>query len=59
MSDGIVDLRNVLVLDQVLSKYGIRKEDEVLAQGMTLAEAIGILSSSERRVGHDVMNVCA
>ena len=43
-ADGIIDIREIAFLDALRKKYGIKKEDEVLASSYTLAMAIHELS---------------
>lgn len=44
-SDGVIDMREMTILDELKKKYGITKEDEVAAASCTLKDAVGIVSA--------------
>ena len=42
-ADGIIDAREIIFLDSLREKYGIKKEDEVVAASYTFATALNEL----------------
>ncbi len=60
-ADGIIDTREIIFLETLRKKYGIKKEDEILASSYTLAMALNELAKSDKNLKHnllgDFMNV--
>lgn len=55
-ADGIIDTREIDFLDDLRAKYGIKKEDEVLAESHSLANALNIIASTDEKFRHNLMN---
>lgn len=55
-ADGIIDTREIADLESLRKKYGIKKEDEVLASSLTLANALSELSESEEDLKQDLLD---
>lgn len=55
-ADGIIDTREIADLESLRKKYGIKKEDEILASSLTLANALGELSKSEEDLKQDLLD---
>jgi hypothetical protein len=58
IADGIIDLRELVNLDFIRSRYRIKKEDEVVARTYTLSKALSLLSESDKSLRHELMNDC-
>lgn len=43
-ADAIIDSREIELFDSIREKYGIKKEDEIVASSYTFAQAINVLS---------------
>ena len=54
-ADGIIDSREISVLQSIREKYGIKKEDEVLSTSITLASAIAMLKDWDDGSKHNLM----
>lgn len=54
-ADGIIDTREIIFLETLRKKYGIKKEDEILASSYTLAMALNELSASDNSLKHDLL----
>lgn len=54
-ADGIIDTREIIFLDTLREKYGIRKEDEVIAASYTFADALNELNLSAESLKHDLI----
>lgn len=54
-ADGIIDTREIIFLDSLREKYGIKKEDEELASSLTFANALNELLQSDESLKHDLM----
>lgn len=54
-ADGIIDTRELLFLDSLREKYGIKKEDEILAASYTFADALNELQKSDDSLKHDLI----
>ncbi len=54
-ADGIIDTREIIFLESIRKKYGIKKEDEILASSYTLAMALNELSASDNSLKHDLL----
>ncbi len=54
-ADGIIDTREIIFLDSLREKYGIKKEDEVLAASYTFADALNELLLSDEGLKHDLI----
>ncbi len=54
-ADGIIDTREIVFLEALRKKYGIRKEDEILASSYTLAMALNELSASDKSLKKDLL----
>lgn len=54
-ADGIIDTRELLFLDSLREKYGIKKEDEILAASYTFADALKELQKSDDSLKHDLI----
>ncbi len=52
-ADAILDTREIEFLDSIRGKYSIRKEDEILAASLTIADAISCLCESTINLKHD------
>lgn len=55
-ADGIIDTREIDFLDDLRVKYGITKEDEILADSYTLAKGLKIISEMDNSMRHSLMN---
>jgi len=42
-ADAIIDMQEIVFLNEVRQKYGIKREDEVMADTLTLADAFQTL----------------
>ena len=54
-ADGIIDTREIIFLDSLREKYGIKKEDEVVAASYTFADALNELLQSDESLKHDLI----
>ena len=54
-ADGIIDSREIIFLDSLREKYGIKKEDEILAASYTFAYALDELLQSSDSLKHDLI----
>ena len=54
-ADGIIDTREILMLEQLRAKYSIRKEDEILASSYTLARSVQTLATVDDKFKHELM----
>lgn len=54
-ADGIIDTREIIFLDTLREKYGIKKEDEVLAASYTFSEALNCLLQSDDSFKHSLI----
>ena len=54
-ADGIIDTREIIFLDSLREKYGIKKEDEELASSLTFANALNELIQSDDSLKHDLI----
>lgn len=54
-ADGIIDTREILMLEQLRTKYNIRKEDEILASSYTLARSVQTLATVDDKFKHELM----
>jgi len=54
-ADGIIDTREIIFLETLRKKYGIKKEDEILSSSYTLAMALNELSASDNSLKHDLL----
>ena len=54
-ADGIIDTREIIFLDSLREKYGIKKEDEVLAASYTFADALNELLQANESLKHDLI----
>lgn len=55
-ADGILDTREIDFLDDLRDKYGITKEDEILAESLSLAKALKVIAATEENIKHSLMN---
>lgn len=55
-ADGIIDTREIDYLDDLRERYGITKEDEIVAESLDLAKATRIVSFIEESTRHSIMN---
>lgn len=55
-ADGIIDTREIDFLDNLREKYGITKEDEILAESMNLAKALNVIAETDDKTKHSLMN---
>lgn len=53
-ADAILDLQELDFLEQIRCKYGIKKDDEVLADTMTLADSFETLQTSSKSLTQDL-----
>ncbi len=54
-ADGIIDTKEIVILNKIREKYGIKKTDEILASSYTLGMALEILFLSSEKLKHDLM----
>lgn len=54
-ADGIIDAREIIFLDSLREKYGIKKEDEVAAASYTFAAALNELLLADDSLKHDLI----
>lgn len=54
-ADGIIDTREIIFLDSLREKYGIKKEDEELASSLTFANALNELIQSDDSLKHELI----
>ena len=54
-ADGIIDAREIIFLDSLREKYGIKKEDEVAAASYTFAAALNELLLADDSLKHDLL----
>ena len=54
-ADGIIDTREIIFLDSLREKYGIKKEDEEFASSLTFADALNELLKSDDSLRHDLI----
>lgn len=54
-ADGIIDTREISFLDSLREKYGIKKDDEVLAASYTFADALNELLHAGEGLKHDLI----
>ncbi len=54
-ADGIIDTREIIFLETLRKKYGIKKEDEILASSYTLSMALSELSDSDDGLRQDLV----
>ena len=54
-ADGIIDTREIISLENLRKKYGVKKEDEIFASSHTLAMALDELSGMDNGLKHDLL----
>lgn len=54
-TDGILDTREMTFLHALRSKYGIQKEDEIMATSLSLAQALNELAHSDAGLRQDLL----
>lgn len=55
-ADGILDTREMTFLDSLRNKYGIKKDDEVMATSLSLSFALNKLSHSDTNLRHSLLD---
>ena len=58
LADGILDTREMDLLDRLYSDYGVKKTEILLADECTLAEAMKVLSEADEDLRHKLLNDC-
>lgn len=58
-ADGIIDLREVSLFDELSAKYSLRPEEAVASCNVTLAQAFATLAEVSEGVKDDVVRDCA
>ena len=53
-ADAIIDIKEIDFLNEIRNKYGIKHDDEMLADSLTLSEAISILKDSSVSLRQDL-----
>lgn len=54
-ADAIIDMQEIEFLNEVRQKYGIKREDEVMADTLTLADALQMLKDMSEGLKKDVL----
>lgn len=58
LADGILDTREMDLLDRLYSDYGVKKTEILLADECTLAEALNVLSEADEDLRRKLLNDC-
>ena len=53
-ADAIIDMQEIEFLNGIRQKYNIRREDEVLAETLTLADAFQMLKDTPESLRQDI-----
>ncbi len=53
-ADAIIDMQEIVFLNEVRQKYGIKREDEVMADTLTLADAFQTLKGIQESLKQDI-----
>lgn len=55
-ADGIIDTREIALLDDLREKYSVTKEDEILADTMNLSKALNVIATTGEDIRHSLLN---
>lgn len=53
-ADAIIDMREIFFMNSIRQKYNIRKEDEIIADTLTLAYALQTLKDTQESIRQDI-----